>query len=306
MRTDAKFTTIRMSRGSLWTHRVPGSPGNLFPAGESHCVFYDRAGGVVATLDGEVTPSQVLYEIEPANHAVIPHGSGFELFVTPDDTGVPQMVEWGQTVRGDVKFPLAPPVDVSDTALLFEDSFNRTLLGPKWIIKYGRPTLTAGGVCADLEFFNLSEAAAALFLAPLNGGDLTINATFAVPGNGTATIAFSSDYGMTSWVGFQVEKASTSKVHIVKGTGPVTMSDATTAVTSTTVDADNFVIKYNSQTDTVSVYKNNSTTALISWTDTGHTVQHGLGYAYLGFSCRSAALFSTGPRVTEWSAKDGI
>lgn len=309
MVTEPLLATVTLSRGSRWTYKLRGKPGDLYPAvGTAEAVFYDTAGGVAATIVGTVTPLLVLFEADPADVEEIPHGAGFEIFVTPDGEDR-QMVRYGTAVRREVRFPDAPPTDTSETALLFTDNFQRTLLGPKWIIKYGKPKILQNtspipdGLGPDGIFF---ASAATLFYAPLNGDDCTINVNVVNAGAGKTTIVLCSDQAMTSYLGVQIETGiSNNKVHIVRGTAPLTMVDVMTAVNSTTANNDNFAIKYNSLTDTISVYKNDSSTALIAWTDASHDVLHGAGYRYMGFNFQ-ASLLQAGVEITSWHAQDGI
>lgn len=315
MKFEATFTTVTLSRGSGWVWRLRGKPGDYWPdSGTATIIFYESTGAVIATLEGEMTKLLLSFEYEESAVELIPHGAGFELFVTPDDTGLPQLVRYGNVTRKEVRFPDAPAVDLSDTAMYYGDKFERGFLGPKWITKGGRPTLYNGTLGTVDQAFVTNERAAVLFYSPLNGDDCTINVKFANVGDGYAGMLFCADYSMSSFLGFFVKRGSflwstSNTVHIVRayrvGDGPFTFERMTNVSSSTSAN-DNFLIKFNSQTDTVNVYKNDSTTALTSWTDSDHTVPHGEGFRYLGCTFYTGAIFSTGPRIQEWSAKDGL
>lgn len=307
--------TISMSRGSGWTYKLRGKPGDWWPeSGETQVVFYDSTGGVIAEFDGELSPEALSFEFEPDDVAGVPHGSGFELFVTPDETGIPQLVRYGVVARREVLFPDAPATTITDSALYFGDEFKRTLLGPKWLPRKGKPQIyinsgdTPNGVAAAQQLLGTAENAAMLFYQPLNGDDLTMHVKFAAMGDGQATMCFCADYNMTSYLGIQVVKSwlgLSNKVRIVKGTGPMDMTSVAT-VDSTATDSDTLLIKYNSLVDQVQVFKNNSTTALLSYTDSSHTVPHGGGFRYVGMNFETGALFGTGPQICAWTAKDGL
>lgn len=268
-------------------------------------VFYESTGGVIKTLEGSLKPEMLSFEYEPAEVEGIPHGAGFELFVTPDDTGIPVMVRYGTVTRREVRFPDAPAIDVSDTALMYGDKFNRSFLGPRWIVKQGKPKITDGAVGAAQQLFNTQERAALLFFAPLNFDDCTINCTFKEAAGGSAAMVFCSDYNMSSYLAFMVEEDNTDKVHISRGTSPTSITHLAT-VNSPVEGSQNYVIKFNSQANSVQVFKDSATTPLISWTDTTNLIPHGEGFRYLGMRFWTNAILSNGPRINEWSAKDGI
>jgi hypothetical protein len=315
VKNDAVLSTIPMSRGSGWVYELRGKPGDYWPeSGQAYVIFYESTGGVITTLEGSLKPELLSFDYEATDVALVPHGAGFEIFVTPDSTGVPIMVRYGTVTRREVRFPDAPAVDLTDTALLYGDKFDRSFFGPRWITMAGQPNIAGGTAGTVNQLFTLNETAALLYWAPLNGDDMTINCKFANVGDGAAGMIFCSDASMTSYLGFVIEQStflwsSAKTVHIVRayttGHGPLT-NEHVVSLASNTANNDNFVIKYNSQTDTVKVYKNNSDTALISWTDTTHSVPHGEGFRYLGMNFWTGALFSTGPRIDEWTAKDGI
>lgn len=313
MKYEAVLSSISLSRGSGWHYELRGKPGDYWPdSGQVFIVFYESTGAVIATLDGTMTSRSLLFDYEPTDVALIPHGAGYEIFVTPDDTGVPIMVRYGVVTRREVTFPDAPAIDLSDTAMYYGDNFERKYLGPRWVVKYGKPQMSGGKISATQQALALNtEKAGLLYYAPLNGDDCTINVKFDIVNDGAAAMIYCSDYNMTSYLGFAVEKGTTlwshtSKVHIIRGTGPGD-HDKVQSVTYNTTDSSNFVIKYNSQTKTSSVYVNDGSSPLIQWTETApNTVPHGEGYRYLGMHFWTGNLLSYGPRIDKWSGKDGI
>lgn len=310
---EPKMGTLSLSRGQDFWFTSYLRNGN-FPEGTTaHIDITDTAGGLIASVVGDVAANRIVFSESLGVVDLVPHGANYELFVMYDD-GATFKIEYGTVVRGEARYPDAAPLDISATAMYYGDDFQRTLLGPKWLIKSGTPKIYVNGggllngVASSQQLFSWTEKFGMIYYAPLNGDDLTIHCKFINLLEGMTTMVFCSDYNMTSYLGVQVLDSwlgLSNKIRIVKGTGPYTVTSVA-SVDSVTDTDDTFLIKYNSLTDSVSVFKNNSTTALLSYTDSSHTVPHGAGFRYLGINGESDSLFSTGPQVTSWTAKDGL
>lgn len=313
MKYEAILSTIPLSRGSALKYELRGKPGDYWPrSGTAYVVFYESTGAVIATVEGTVNPESLLFEAEPAEVAFIPHGAGFELFVTPDETGVPVMVRYGTVTRREVRFPDAPATDISDTALLYADDMQRSIVGPRW--------RKIGGKCAiyddwislhpkralgpDSVFF---DRAAVLWFAPLNLDSVTVNVSMVNAGAGKSTVVLGSDYNMSSWVGVQFETGIVNnRWHVVVGHSPQGDDyEIKATVDAKSNNGDSALIKFNHSARQITAFRNNGATPILSWTDENESLPSGEGFRYTGFSWISSAL-ARGVCFYDWWAKDGI
>ncbi|OMC55362.1 hypothetical protein A5747_13290 [Mycobacterium sp. IS-836] len=283
-----------------------------WPAGaQAKLTFYDSVGLVIATLTAVPDGKDFVFNEPAANVDDIPHGAAFE-FTVKFAGYDPIALSYGTAIRKEPRFPDAPPTDISDTALLFQDDFQRTDVGPRWIRINGTlKLLPNAGDLNNKSLVALPNPAATLFYAPLNGDDVTISCkVFGSSGTPNAAeqngIVLCSDSGMTSYIGVTFEMSPTAgnnRWHIVKGTGPTAYTNVQTVTRNTTTN-ENVTVVYNSLTDTVLVYRNGDfTTPVMS--ASGIAVQHGLGYRYTGFNFIPNNPF-TGPGFSYWRAQDGV
>ncbi|AOT22885.1 hypothetical protein SEA_ZAKAI_26 [Mycobacterium phage Zakai] len=313
MKHEAVLSTIPMSRGSGFKYELRGKPGDYWPeSGTAYVVFYESTGAVIATLEGTVKPELLLFEAEPTEIEFIPHGAGFELFVTPDETGVPVMVRYGTVTRREVRFPDAPATDVSDTALLYVDDMQRTILGPRWRKVGGKAAIyddwislhPKRAIGPDFIFF---DRAAVLWFAPLNLDSVTVNVNIVNAGAGKSTVVLASDYNMTSWLGVQFETGiSNNKWHIVVGHSPQGDDyEIKASVDANSDNGNNALIKFNHAARQITAFRNNGTTPILTWTDEAESLPIGDGFRYTGFSWISS-LAARGVCFYDWWAKDGV
>lgn len=297
--------TIALSRNSVWqrVYRVP----YILPAGvESVITFADSAGVVLLVSEGEVADQTITFTEFGDVIDSIPHGSNFAMSITYPDIGDPSPAEYGMVIRKEPRFTLLEPEDTGVPVILAADFSTATLLGPKWIIKNGAPQVFVNSGHSNAVGVPIgSSKGAMLFYAPMAGGDMSLNVAVRNPGSGKTTIVIASDYGMSSYLGVQLDSGA-NKVQMVTGSGPVTMTNQGSSVTNTVAgETDTYQIKFDSLADTLSVYKNNSGTALASFDDTSHVVPIGSDHGYWGANWQGSA-FSSGIEIISMNAQDGI
>lgn len=298
--------------------------GMTFPSdAEGSMIFTDRAGGVYAEspFAGELNEklTEMTWTIMPELLQLIPAGANFEVFITYDD--LPHKVRYGRVSRREAEFPLSP---LSGTAppLMYEDTLQRSEVGPHWIQKAGRvamrnpfgaPDYAMGARNAiDLPGGGISvfAAAAALWYAPTQGDSIEMTVGLCDGGNGDTTIVLCSNYDMTSFVGVRFHDANLlsqpDRIEIVTGT-------AWNALTLHGGDYEHIVpdngsyytIKYSLTANKVSVFIGSGTTPVFEWTDTSAILKHGAGYRYTGVIF-NANLIQSGPQLYYWKVKDAV
>lgn len=290
-----------------------------WPAGaQAQLTFYDTAGGVFTVFDGVFGGKDIVFNETAAAVDIIPHGASFEFTVTLAGYD-PVAMTYGMAVRKEPRFPDAPPSSIDDTALLFQDTFQRVDLGPRWIQKsQAAPRHINAGIIANTNGLSgmapvkSAGNASALWYAPLNGDDATVNVQI-YNGNkfaGMQSTIVCSDYSMSTYLAFVVVVGKTTNLwHLSQGTAPVGM-DPLATVTHTTATIDNFAIIYNSLSDTLLVYHNNDFSAP-AMSVSGVDTPHGPGYRYVGtnFVDVDESSHPTGgpcPQLLSWRAQDGV
>lgn len=309
---------MAVSRGKLF-QRVYKARSAFDPGTEAQIVVTDLAGVVLATLYGDVVANTITWTEYASDMDSIPHASNYELSISYPDTGEPTPVEYGSVIRKEPRFTLLPPADSSATALKFEQDFTySTLLGPKWVIKHGKPIVNvnqpahANALGIDVGLFGFLDlifgpSAAALFYAPVNGDDISLNIKVRNPGAGKTRVVVCSDYQMTEWLGVEFETGIFNNfIRFVKGTSPVAGTYVGSPVVNTVAaETDTYQIKYNGLADTYNVFKNGGLTPVASYHDIDHQIMHGLGHRYWGASWQGS-LLSGGMQLISVNAQDGI
>lgn len=276
-----------------------------FPDGsQARIQFYDSTGVLIARIPGVLEGRDITFDYPSELMDVVPHGAAFQFSVIyPGEE--PIVLYYGTAIRKGPQFANAS-TDLSATPQLFSDNFQRPQIGPKWTQVYQSTvihinTSAPAGLALDSTKY---AASGTLWYAPLSGDSVTVNFNVYAPNAGKTAVIVCSNSTMTSYLGFMIEKGSTNAVHIISGTGPATYNVLTT-VTSTTVTNDSFLVFYNSLSDTISVYKNNSISAPLT-SRSGINVPHGPGYRYTGASWVTATTGVTGCQLTSWQAQDGV
>jgi hypothetical protein len=304
--SDPRMDTVVLSAGGMWVKEIKPDVGTQWPDGTTYTRFLDSAGGLIAQLDGTVTPQAISYEGTPDDTDVIPAGAGFETFLVTDSK--PYKIRYGRVIRKEVTFPNSPAVNTQFQALQFADTFQRSALGSKWVPVSGRTAIFTNGGGKPRGVGNnytlLYNASSIRYFQPFNGDSIRSSVTLLNPGAGKTTLILSANQNFTSFLGVQFDTTGADKLRVVIGSGPTSMT-AQTEVSVTIADFDRYMAFYDELTNTVSVYKGASLTPTLTWTDEFNTVPHGPGYRYVGFAWQ-ASLLTTGPQITNWIGQDDV
>jgi hypothetical protein len=129
--------------------------GDTWPTGGSasaYAVFTDTTGAVLATVDGEITASKVLFQGIPHTTVdPVPAGANCEIFVT-DSSGNPYKIRYGRVARRQVNFPNAFSSQPSMSALAFNDTFQRSALGTYWTPVNGTTVIYDNTTLGTVQF----------------------------------------------------------------------------------------------------------------------------------------------------------
>jgi hypothetical protein len=310
---QTRNSIVLLSRGSTWNplpYEPPylmADPGLPWPAGSDvYTVFTDTSGGELATIYGDVTADAISFQADLSEVDTIPHGANFETFLDTDDGLV--KIRYGKVIRREVEYPNAPPVQVSNIALNYTDTFPTLGLRSNWKAVKGR-TKVYDNTSSSLPFG--VSANAGLFVAqsairwdaPLNTDTVKSHVVLLNQGAGKCQVLICADQRFTT--GLAVEFSS-SPNYIRLGTvsGPTTMTYQRPALTHTVADLNDYYITYDLVTKVLAVYQGTDLTPLDTWTDIGEVVPHGPGYRYAGFAFDTGFLFNPGVEVAGWQAKD--
>ena len=313
--SDPRQAALILTSGGMFTKQWYADPGTVWPVGSTYTVFTDSAGGIIATLSGTVATNLITYSSPPQDTDAIPAGAGFEVFLVTADG--PYKIRYGRVLRKEVTFPNSPGQTTTFAALQFADDFQRAALGSKWVPISGKTSIHANtgafgqqvnpsGVGVD--FGALWADSSLRYYAPLNTDGVKTSATLIYPGAGHTTMMMCADQNLTTYIGVQFDTRTQSghnTVSICRGTAPLTKTILTSVTVTDINDYDRFMCWYDPLTNTTRVYRGDSATPLVSWTDTTHSIPHGPGYRYVGFSWQ-ATLFNTGPQITDWIAQDDL
>ncbi|AQT81959.1 hypothetical protein B1R94_25930 [Mycolicibacterium litorale] len=299
--------TLVLTQGTL-NIDYPNRLGGNFPKGVmSRMIITDSSGAQLDEWDGWVRGDVINYTVEFDEHQYIPVGAQYALFVTWKD-GHEYQWEHGYVTREQVQWPNAAARQPENQPLTFS-YIPGTAVGSRWLKKGG----TGGLKSWDNSIFGLPRGlgidnafffnAAALWDTPLATASAKIVVNTLNGGAGKSGVAFWSDINMTSYVAVQFETGIVNnKIHIVHGTGPVTMTDLVTPVGNIVGNSDTYPIIFDEASKTVAVYKGTTLTPLIStpipdWIPMGQGYNHG-GVNFL------ASLAAPGTEFSYWSMKD--
>ena len=308
------MSIVELSSGASWNpqpHHPPyllASPGQPWPDGTAWAVFTDSTGGELLTVDLEVTPDAILASADPEEVAPIPAGANFEILL--EHAGAVDKIRYGKVVRREARFSNAPATQLTNQALKFVDTFPTLGLRTNWKAVAGRTKVfdnsgssLANGVGPNVGL--LFAESAIRWDTPLNGDSVAVNVNLLNQGTGKARVILCADQRFTTYLGVEFEE-NAHKIHLCTGTDPVTVTYRGSEITNTVADNDNYTVRYNEGTDTISVYKGASTSPLGSWEDTTSLVPHGPGYRYAGLAWVNSGLLSQGIQVSFWQAKDDV
>lgn len=276
----------------------------------SQLVILDDAAVELARFDGVCTSRGISFYEEPDAVKDIAHGSNFEIYVTKPSLA-PAMLWYGKVIRKEPRFPLSPPVDESDYTVQYTANFVGSFIGPKWIPMGGTGMeIHTHGLITNKKsmgpkyaFFN---QACAKWYAPMHMDSVSINVSLLNVGAGKLNVIVCGDYAMTKWLGIQFETGIiNNKLHVVKGTSPLTGVYVGDEVASITNNNDTAKIVYNHLAGTLSCYKNGNLGTPVISVDVTDLVPHGEGFRHVGLSW-STSLFTPGVEPTAWEARDGI
>lgn len=331
---DSRISAVILSRGSTWNPLpwqppyLQSDPASAWPDGAAvQTVFYDTAGGVLATIDGVVEPDKITFNAPPSAVDGIPAGANFEIILTTG--GAPYQIRYGKVIRKEPTFLQAPPTSIAAQPLKFVDSWPTLGLRSAWVPVSGATKVFdnsaaglpngigpqgATGLLDVLIAFLESlvggggSASSIRWFEPLNSDSAKVNVTLLNRHSGSGVsrtaVVLCGDQSFTTWLAAVFGTDNT--IGFAVGTGPGTAAFEGTQITNTVAGTpDNYTITYNDPTRTVSVYKGNNLTPLGSWTDAGEIVPHGMGYRYLGFAFSNAAS-DPGIQVTSWQAMDDV
>ncbi len=339
---ELSLGSVVLSRDSdlSYTYYLPR--GMTFTAGATVSLrFTDRSGGeydnspFAGTISTDRT--KATWTIDSLFINPIPAGANFEVFVV--DNSVTYKVRYGRVVRKEVSFPLNP-LNVEVPPLMYEDDMQRSMPGPRWLIKGGRMSMQAvTGITNGVSYsvgtgmatrntiediwgnsLNLYTKAAAQWYGPLQSDAIEMNIGLADNGYGTFTAVFASNYSMTKWLGVRFFNqwtladglgASTRRqvrIQVVYGSAWDTSATVGSYVNYTMSSSGSmFKIVYSGQEKTVSVFTPASATvpALNQISTSSTAAQTGAGYRYLGVTSAGDFAYS-GPRLYYWKVKDTV
>lgn len=318
---DSRVSAVMLSRGGTWEPRPWDLPYLMPPAGShwpdgatAQCVFYDNAGGTLAAVTGTVAPTGITFSEAPTVMDLIPAGANFEIFLTVD--AKPYQIRYGKVLRREAQFTQQP--ESVRSPLAFADSWPTLGIRSTWINVNGVAIVV--GDNSDLSLPNgvASNGGAMRWYKPLSGDTAKVKIvglnryTYSASSSTKVRIILSANVSLTSYLAVEFEASSnasavhTDKIHFCTGSGPTTVTYQGSPITNVYTTADEYTIRYDDTSGTLSVYKNADTTPLGSWTDTLGAVPHGPGYRYLGLGWAPATGFAQSLQVTSWQAIDDI
>lgn len=306
-----KIDTLNLSKHTTFVQTVELGRGLSFPDGTIPViVISDDQEIILAVWTGSLSGSKASFSEDAISELNdIPHGAKFDFILDYPDGRVEKFA-YGRVVRNENRFPLVPSQITTNYALQFSDTFDREYVGKFWIPRSAGNAISIhnnGGSVPNTLGPNLSlfNDAAALWYTPINSDSVTVTASMVNMGAGKCTLVVCSDYSMTTWLGLQFETGIfNNKLWFVKGTGPTTWTTLN-YVNNTLSNGDNYVVKYNDQSRTISCYKNNSLSPAISYTDANNAIPNGPGFRYVGIVWNTS-LFAVGAEPSSWSVKDGV
>lgn len=314
----AKPDVITLSKGSVWSreYRAMEYQQQAWPgAATAHVEFRNTRGALLVTINAvEVTDKAIRFLAQPGEHAEVPAGAKFEVFVVTSDG--PMQIRYGTVIRREATFYDAPAAELRDDARLFNDSFQRTRLGDRWEPVRGSTRIypnpgigLRSGVGANVGAF-ANQPSAIKYFRQMASNSVEIGVTFVNPGNtnGRAAVALCADIMFTTGLAVQWDSIN-DVIRFGRITGPTTMAPLGETIPNVLANNDYHRIVYNDLTDTLYVFDGAESTPMGSWVDVASEIPHGNGFCHTGFIFNPGNSFifgSTGPQPSGWSAKDTV
>lgn len=296
-----------------WTYSQDnGSP---LPFGTSGFLTFSNAfGQTLATFETDATGGVLPFFEEVSVASDIPNGTSWALTIDYNDGNSPRLREQGTVIRAEAPFPNAPATSDIFTGVQYSYPFGTPglIVDPAWLILAGNPQVYdnsgdshPNGVGAGVDASGNYSDIYMQYYAPLKTDTVRFTYTIVPSGQGDAYVVLCSNYQATNFAAIHHKHVTAGdKISIATGTGPTSISDATSLVTHT-LAYENFTAEYNPSSNTFSVYVGASTDPLVSWTDSSNTVHHGAGDRYVGLGFHSTST-APGPEVSGWFASDQI
>jgi hypothetical protein len=314
----AKPDVITLSKGSVWSreYRALEYHQNAWPDfATAYVEFRNTRGALLVSIQAtEVTDQAIRFLAQPEEHADIPAGAKFEVFVNTDDG--PMQIRYGTVIRRESTFYDAPAAERRDEARVFTDTFQRTRLGDRWEPVRGATRIydnsassLANGVGANVGLF-ANQPSAIKYYKQLATNSVEIGVTFVNPGNsdGKAAVALCADIMFTSGLAVQWDSVG-DVIRFGRITSPTSIVQLGAPIPNVVANNDYHRIVYNDLTDTLYVFDGPATTPMGSWFDQNGEIPHGNGYCHTGFIFNpgNTLIFgSTGPQPSGWTAKDTV
>lgn len=316
---DSMNSAVLLSRGGTWNPRpqdppylIPVNSGlNAWPTGASvKAVFTDSNGGTLATLRGKVTPELITFSGSPKVMDPIPAGANFVITLQLRN-GETYPIRYGQVIRKEPFYARSTPIAASP--LQFADTFQRTALGTKYKVTYGRLQMvdnSDASLPTGVAAASTTGGAAMRFEQEFTSDTVEIGVTLLNRTTSTSAwtgVTLCADINQETGlcVQFVTGSSSARKIHIGSLTDPVTVIDQVAPVALTVVNLDYYLIRYVDATATVSVYRGTALdTPIISWTDNAGLLPHGPGYRHLGANFQRVSTSTKGIQLTSMAARD--
>lgn len=315
--TEAKHDVVALSRGSVWAKEYIANPSNPWPSnGSATIVFRNTQGGLITTLDSDtVTATSIRFLADPEEIEEIPAGANFEVFVETDHG--PVMIRYGRVLRKESRYYDAAATEQRTVPQVFVDSFQKAALGHRWEPIFGGARIynnsgqaLPNGVGANTGLFG-NYPAGIRFWKQMSTDSIEATFTVVYPtilppflgaNNGLLTFCFGSDIVFSTGLAVQLDTINNLVRYMrLTGTGTGTFL-ASAALPVANNDA--FTVRYNDLTKTMAVYRNASTTPMITpWVDDDEELPKGNGYRHWGFLF-NPTLLETGPQPTAVAVKD--
>lgn len=323
--SEPSLGSLVLTKGGVMKYSYVLPRGMAFPEdAEGYITFTDRAGGEYefSPHSGELSDdlSRITWLVDPNILDHVPAGANFEVFLRFDNRTY--KVRYGRVVRKEAFFPL-DPLSVEDPApLMYEDDMQRNMPGPRWVAKAGRLSMHDRGANATPRYamasrnaidvfgagLNLYQNSAALWYAPLQSDTIEMSVGLLDGGDGSCTIALSSNSSMTSFIGvrFTDPPSGSNSIQVVVGSAWNSLTTIGSSANISAIPNSGAVYKitYSLASNQVSVYAPGASNPTLT-TTISTSVAHGAGYRYAG-AIWSGSLVTTGPKLYYWKVKDSV